>query len=113
MSVSSTLFDSLIDSCLGVLSSWFVSHVSDLEDLRPTDSFVTVFLQVIAMSSVVSSALIIPFLIMAAFSSTATSWLAPKWGGGYALKALFVIPLAILAGGMVSSRIWLIPARQD
>lgn len=42
MSISSTLFDSLIGSCLGVLSSWFVSHVSNLEDLRPTNSFVSV-----------------------------------------------------------------------
>ncbi|KAK0197987.1 major facilitator superfamily domain-containing protein [Armillaria mellea] len=84
-----------------LFSTWKWRNVSLMTG---TDFFISlrvlVFLQVIARSSVVSSALIIPFLIMAAISSTATSWLAPKLGGGYALKALFVVPLAILAGGM-------------
>ncbi|KAK0245282.1 major facilitator superfamily domain-containing protein [Armillaria nabsnona] len=88
-----------------LFSTWKWRNVSIMTAVRTLSFFhifalvfyLPVFLQVIAMSSVVSSALIIPFLIMAAISSTATSWLAPKWG---ALKALFVIPLAILAGGM-------------
>ncbi|KAK0440828.1 major facilitator superfamily domain-containing protein [Armillaria borealis] len=91
-----------------LFSTWKWRNVSIMTAVRTLSFFhifalvfyLPVFLQVISMSSVVSSALIIPFLIMAAISSTATSWLAPKWGGGYALKALFVIPLAILAGGM-------------
>ncbi|KAK0232743.1 major facilitator superfamily domain-containing protein [Armillaria fumosa] len=91
-----------------LFSTWKWRNVSIMTAVRTLSFFhifalvfyLPVFLQVIAMSSVVSSALIIPFLIMAAISSTATSWLAPKWGGGYALKALFVVPLAILAGGM-------------
>ncbi|KAK0440423.1 major facilitator superfamily domain-containing protein [Desarmillaria tabescens] len=91
-----------------LFSTWKWRNVSIMTIVRTFSFFhlfalafyLPVFLQVIGMSSVVSSALIIPFLIMASISSTATSWLAPRWGGGYALKALFVIPLAILAGGM-------------
>lgn len=57
-----------------------------------------VFLQVIGLSSVISAALVIPFLITSAVSSTITSHVASKYGQ---VRPLFMSSLVILPIGMV------------